>query len=54
MQRRRRLFQRRIAVCLLAGMFAAAGTLMLVLKLTPSAYAEAKPFDTEAATTEAR
>lgn len=51
MQRRRRLFQRRIAVCLLAGMFAAAGTSMLVLKPTPSAYAEAKPFDTSTATT---
>ena len=51
MQRRRRLFQRRIAVCLLAGMFAAAGTSMLVLKPTPSAYAEAKPFDTSTAIT---
>lgn len=51
MQRRHRLFQRRIAIFLLAGMFATAGTSMLLLKPTANAYADAKPFDTSTAIT---
>ena len=52
MQRRHRLFQRRIAIFLLAGMFATAGTSMLLLKPTANAYADAKPFDTSTAITQ--
>ena len=51
MQRRHRLFQRRIAIFLLAGMFATAGTSMLLLKPSANAYADAKPFDTSTAIT---
>ena len=51
MQRRCRLFQRRIAVCLLAGMFAAAGISMLMIEPIPSAYAGMRPSDASAAVT---
>lgn len=50
-QRRRKLIQRRIAMCLLAGMFATAGTSAILLRPAQSAYADATPFDTSIAVT---
>lgn len=49
--RRRDRLQRRVALVLLAGLFASGGVLALTMGTSPAAYGAARPFDQDTATT---